>query len=216
MDLYRINQGLSPVPDGDPITRHRTGTVSAVNADGTVNLDLGGIVVSSVSVLAGASVAVGSVVQVLAWAGDLLVLGRANGGGAGVASGILNTTPLTFTNTGFLDLDAVTGGTPGTAVIVTLEMPYTGLAQVVLSARLQNSAVGGITVLGYKVTGATTINSTDNDCLSFNAHAANVGVLRSWVAFPTLNAGTNVIEMQARVSGNTGNIQRTQLGARPW
>lgn len=75
MDTHRLLKGFNPVPDGESSLRHRTGTVSVVNSDGTVNLDLGGIVVPNVSVLNSAGVLAGDVVQVTAWAGDLLILG---------------------------------------------------------------------------------------------------------------------------------------------
>lgn len=76
MDLHRIYEGINPDTDGESPVRHRTGIVSAVNADGTIDLDLGGTVVPGVSVLDGVSVVAGDVVQVAAWAGDLLILGR--------------------------------------------------------------------------------------------------------------------------------------------
>lgn len=77
MDYFRLGEKLNPKPDGESAVRHRTGVVDAVNADGTVDLDLGGVVVPSVSVLDGASIAVADVVQIVAWSGDLLILGRA-------------------------------------------------------------------------------------------------------------------------------------------
>lgn len=77
MDYFRLGEKLNPKPDGESAVRHRTGVVDAVNADGTVDLDLGGIVVPGVSVLNSASIEAASPVQVVAWAGDLLVLGPA-------------------------------------------------------------------------------------------------------------------------------------------
>lgn len=76
MDITRIINDLLPAPDGESPLRHRTGTITVVNSDGTVDLDLGGQTVEDVQVLVGSQVAVGDVVQVAAWSGDLLVLGR--------------------------------------------------------------------------------------------------------------------------------------------
>lgn len=75
-DLTRLEQRLFPAQDGEAAVRHRSGIVNTVNMDGTVDLALGSTVVPSASVLAGAVVENGDVVQVLAWRGDLLVLGR--------------------------------------------------------------------------------------------------------------------------------------------
>lgn len=73
--MTRLHQRLQPKPDGESAVRHRTGVVNAVNPDGTVDLDLGGVVVPDVCTLAGSFVGVGAAVQTLAWAGDMLVIG---------------------------------------------------------------------------------------------------------------------------------------------
>lgn len=75
-DLTRLEQRLFPAQDGEAAVRHRSGTVDTVNPDGTVDLILGAVTVPSASVLSGAVVAPGDVVQVLTWRGDLLVLGQ--------------------------------------------------------------------------------------------------------------------------------------------
>jgi hypothetical protein len=72
----RLFDKMNPKPDGESPIVHRSGVVDAVNADGTVDLELSGVVVEDVAVLSGAVVAVDDVVQVAAWAGDLLVLGK--------------------------------------------------------------------------------------------------------------------------------------------
>lgn len=86
MDYERTLQRLLPKADGESPVRHRTGVISAVNGDGTVDVDLGGEVIGGCSILG--STTVGAVVQVLAWAGDLLVLGSASGAGIGYRQGV--------------------------------------------------------------------------------------------------------------------------------
>jgi len=76
-DYQRIVERLIPKPDGESPVRHRTGEVVAVNGDGTVDLDLSGVTVPDVATIG--STAVGQIVQVLVWAGDLLVLSVTGG-----------------------------------------------------------------------------------------------------------------------------------------
>lgn len=107
MDFTKLQEKLIPKPDGESPVRHRTGTVDAVNANGTVDLDLGGTVVPDVSVLAGSSVTVGQVVQVLVWAGDLLVIGGIGGPGYTLAETVYFTSSGTFTKADYPGLRAI-------------------------------------------------------------------------------------------------------------
>jgi hypothetical protein len=79
MDVTTLLTEMLPAPDGESPVRHRTGTVVTVNANGTADLDLGGVTVDDVAVLRGTALGVGDIVQVAVWAGDLLVLGKAAG-----------------------------------------------------------------------------------------------------------------------------------------
>lgn len=73
--LLPVLQKLVPQKDGEPYTVHRTAVVDAVNTDGTVDLEVSGVVIPDVPVLSGATAPLGAVVSVLAWQGALLVLG---------------------------------------------------------------------------------------------------------------------------------------------
>jgi hypothetical protein len=75
IDYTRLLQKLDPQVDGEDVTRLRKGVVDAVNADGTVDLVISGIVIPGVPVLKSAVVSVDQVVQVLTSRGSLLVLG---------------------------------------------------------------------------------------------------------------------------------------------
>lgn len=97
MDPYRTLQMLLSKTDGESPVRHRSAVVAVVNGDRTVNLTMGGLTVANVSTLGG-FFSVGEVVQVIAWAGDLLVLGV-----AGLSSGfrLLGYTENTADHDGF-------------------------------------------------------------------------------------------------------------------
>jgi hypothetical protein len=73
MDYTRTLNRLEPAPDGESALRHRSAVVTAINSDGTVDIDLSGVAVVGVSSLVFAGI--GEVVQVVAWKGDLLVIG---------------------------------------------------------------------------------------------------------------------------------------------
>jgi hypothetical protein len=76
IDYTRLRKKLIPEPDGEPHIVMRTGTISQVNANGTVDLQMSdGTIVPGVSRLVGAYTPVGAVVQVLSFRGSLLVIG---------------------------------------------------------------------------------------------------------------------------------------------
>jgi len=75
-DLTRLTQRLFPDKDGEGAVRHRAGIVQAIHNNGTVDLLMDSGIVENVSVLAGAVVEPADVVQINAWPGDMLVLGR--------------------------------------------------------------------------------------------------------------------------------------------
>jgi len=74
-DYTRLVRRLTPKADGDPVVRWRVATVETVETDGTVTVNLGDSVVSAY-VLESAVVALGDIVHVAIWEGDLVVLGR--------------------------------------------------------------------------------------------------------------------------------------------
>jgi hypothetical protein len=75
LDFHRLVERLVPQNDAETPIHHRTAIVVSVNSDGTLDIDLGGVTVTA-PILDGAYAEPGDVVQVGAWAGDLLVLGR--------------------------------------------------------------------------------------------------------------------------------------------
>lgn len=75
IDFFKLLEKLAPDTDGEDVTRLRKGVVEALNADGTVDLGLSGIVIPAVPRLDSARVSVGQRVRVLTTRGGLLVLG---------------------------------------------------------------------------------------------------------------------------------------------
>jgi hypothetical protein len=75
IDLSEIRKKIASPADGQDVVRLRVGTISAVNADGTLDVTISGIVVPSVPRLQGSPLAVGEVVQLTSYRGSLMVLG---------------------------------------------------------------------------------------------------------------------------------------------
>jgi hypothetical protein len=116
----------------------------------------------------------------------------------------------TFTNTGFLDLDALTGGAGSiTAVAATVDTDT--LAIVHIGASISNAAAS-FTVVSYRVSGATTTAAADD--WAFNSSAGNF-VSGSKTSTQVLTAGSNTFEAQARVSAGTGTIADVYLVVEP-
>lgn len=117
----------------------------------------------------------------------------------------------TFTNTSYLDLDALTGGsTTLTPVAVTVT---TGTVAVVhMSCQLQHSTVAGRVNLSYRVSGATTTAASDLWAIRFQAASANhVYVLGNTTYQTGMTAGSNTFELQAQTSGATATLLRCWL-----
>ena len=81
IDYTSLLKKLSPDRDGEPHIHLRTGTVAAVNADGTLDITMSsGALIPDVPRLDSAYVAVGTVVQMLVFRGSMLVLGPSSAG----------------------------------------------------------------------------------------------------------------------------------------
>lgn len=86
IDYQKLLDKLLPPADGEDMTRLRTGIVDAVNADGTLDVGISGLVIPSVPRLTNAPMVAGSVVNVLVWRGGLLVIGTSSAGPAGLTT----------------------------------------------------------------------------------------------------------------------------------
>ncbi len=75
IDMTRLREKLIPEPDGDSPLALRTAVVSAVNANGTLDVLLSSTLLQNVPRLASVSVAVGDTVQMIVQLGDKLIIG---------------------------------------------------------------------------------------------------------------------------------------------
>lgn len=103
-DLYRLVNTLWPVAGGEDVLRLRTGKIEALNADGTVDVSVSGVVLEDIKTLASAYpfLAEDSLAYVAQWRGALLVLGSpaVTGTVQSVARGVVGTpTTTTFNGT---------------------------------------------------------------------------------------------------------------------
>jgi hypothetical protein len=120
----------------------------------------------------------------------------------------IDTGNRTFTNTGYLDLDALTGGSGSIgAVAVTVDTDTRAL--VIITATLRNQTAASTALLSYRVSGATTTAASDNHM----RQGLMDGALPSstHISVATLTAGSNTFELQARVTANTGQIGIPQI-----
>jgi hypothetical protein len=116
-----------------------------------------------------------------------------------------------FTNTSFADLDALTGTPLGSAVTATVDIGPTGLALVSFSGVIDTSS--GISLLGFRVSGATTVAASDTTA-AWNESANRITVGRT-VLVGSLNSGSNTFELQARVTAGTGTLVNVYLAVQP-
>jgi hypothetical protein len=108
IDYTRLRKKLIPEPDGEPHIVMRTGTISQVNANGTVDLLMSdGTIVPGVSRLANVAVWVGLVVQILSFRGSLLVLGSSAQSAAGASPGRVATTTRTADSSAVAGVETV-------------------------------------------------------------------------------------------------------------
>lgn len=116
-----------------------------------------------------------------------------------------------FTNTAYADLDALTAAAFTNPVAVTATTGTKALIHI--STTAMNINTSGSCFLAYRVSGASTIASSD-------ANAARADVTgRSGVTIvhteEGLTAGSNTFELQARVTANNGRITNPRITVIP-
>lgn len=121
----------------------------------------------------------------------------------------------TFTNTGFLDLDALTGGA-GSLSAVSVSLTTGTSAVVAVSGNMANSTAGALTILSYRISGATT-QIADNDwaLIVESGNAADAYAVSCVSSQLALTPGVNVFELQAAVNTGTGTLSRPHLVVTP-
>jgi hypothetical protein len=121
----------------------------------------------------------------------------------------------TFTNTGFLDLDALTGGA-GTLPAVAVTVTTGTRVKVTITANISNATLGAVTAVGYRISGTTTAAAADGFTLFYESGAANDQIQASWSSVRAVTAGSNTFELQARVTAGTGFLQRPEIIVEPF
>jgi hypothetical protein len=118
----------------------------------------------------------------------------------------------TFTNTGYLDLDALTGGA-GTIGAVAVTVTTGTRAKVTISGiiRTDNAAASGL--LSFRISGDTTAGADDDYALRTTGTSISQ-MSMVWLA-TGLTPGANTFELQARTTANTGQVFGPQILVEP-
>jgi hypothetical protein len=216
--LSKIKKKLLPAIDGQDVTRLRTGTVVSVNANGSVNITLSGVLVSNVPRLNGEALAAGAVVQILSLRGSLLILGASSNGSARVEA--FDSTNPTFTDTSF--------GTSGTVLGVVFIAPPSGQVEILLEGWLAtfSTGLGVASLMTPQVREGNVINSgtivsapaDQNAGMSLNDRASTfdyrfVTVVTS-VTGLTPGASYNAVFMQ-KTAGTNAAVNRRRIIVTP-
>jgi hypothetical protein len=102
IDYTKLVEKLTPTLDAEDTLRLRVGTVTTVNANGTLDITMSsGILVPGVPKLATAYAPAGSVVQMISFRGSLMAIGATGSGGANgamVKTGTTSTGPSAATS----------------------------------------------------------------------------------------------------------------------
>jgi hypothetical protein len=101
IDFTKLLDRINPEPDGEDFLKLRTGVVSSVNANGTLDVTISGLTIPNLPKLAGVSVPVNAVVQILSLRGSLLVIGAVSGSAGD--SGFIDEVRFTSSDTFFKD-----------------------------------------------------------------------------------------------------------------
>ncbi|HEU4751983.1 MAG TPA: hypothetical protein VFU47_02665 [Armatimonadota bacterium] len=194
IDYTKILKKIVPEKDGETPAHLRTGVVSAVNANGTVDILMSGVTVPGVPRLAEATVQVGATVQILASRGSLLVIGQAMSSGRSAGAGLWTRVQSNTSQTGV--------GTSLTGVLTTPSTTF--LKNRVYEVKSHAGAQGGAgTWVFFAVvrTGSVTIGEGYRFPLTTTA-VFNTGLSGIYFA---VNSSANVTgTIQLQMSASTG------------
>lgn len=140
-------------------------------------------------------------------AGQIFV---ATGANAIAARTISPATVLTAESTGSTTFAALTTAGPTAASVVTGTQ-----ALVIISCQTDNNSAGGVSYMGYDVSGSTTISASDDNSLYFESSAIADQYRASYIDHVTLTAGTNTFTAKYRVSAGTGTFRRREITVIP-
>jgi hypothetical protein len=148
IDYNKLLDKLVPKPDGEDKLRLRTGTVTTVNANGTLDITMSdGVLLPGVNKLATAYAPVGAVVQIVVFRGAMLVIGAVGTSGA---NGAMTKTGSVMTGPG--PIAATSFSTP-----IVFGVTFPGLPSVHVNL---NGGAGATSGWGERVINVTTSGGT--------------------------------------------------------
>jgi len=216
VNLTKLKRKINPDPDGQGIPRLKTGVVSAIASDGTVDITMNGATVADVPVLGSAVLAVGTVVQVLSYRGSMLILGGSNRS-VSVPVSVPGSSADSGTTTSDTYVTSLTGATLATAGAAFIAPP-SGTVYVMCKAAAQNDTVNDFALVDFQVRQGSTINAgtvvratNDNTAGIVKAGVANQQatiVSADVVTGLTPGAAYNVTMAFRRAVGGTASYNR--------
>lgn len=198
IDYTKLLKKLTPDRDGEPNTHLRTAVVSAVNANGTVDILMSGVTVPGVPRLAEATVQVGATVQMLAFRGSLLVIGQAMGSGRSAGAGLWTRVQ---SNTALGSI-----GTTLTAVLTTPSTTFlkNRVYEVRSHAGVSAGTAGALAFFAIVRTGAVTIGEGYRFPCTVVSSVMNAGFNGVYFAVNSSANVTGTIQLQMSMSTGTG------------
>lgn len=198
IDYTKLLKKLSPDRDGEPHLHLRTAVVSAVNANGTVDILMSGVTVPGVPRLADAVVQVGATVQVLAARGSLLVLGQSMGAGHSNGAGLWTRVQANSA------LGSI--GTTLTAVLTTPSTTFlkNRVYEVKSHAGVSAGTAGALAFLVVVRTGAVTIGEGYRFPCTATSAVFNAGFSGIYFGVNSSANVTGTIQLQMSMSTGTG------------
>ncbi len=115
------------------------------------------------------------------------------------------------TSTSFVDLATI-----GFTADVQVTAVTGAQALVLISAKVENDTAGGVTFVGYRVSGATTQTAIEANSLQYESSNANDRARITTHHLTGLTAGTNTFTCQAKVSAGTATISQVRLAVIPF
>lgn len=196
IDYTKLLKKITPDRDGEPHLHLRTAVVSAVNANGTVDILMSGVTIPGVPRLAEATVQVGGTVQILAARGSLLVIGQAMSAGRSAGAGLWTRVQSNSSS-----------GSVGTSLATVLTTPSTTfLKNRVYEVRSHAGAQAGAGTWAFLTvvrTGSVTIGEGYRFPLTTSA-VFRTGFTGVYFAVNSSSNVTGTIQLQLSFSAGTG------------
>ena len=128
----------------------------------------------------------------------------------------VDTAQNTLTTTTYASL-ASAAPAPGFTTEIEVTVTTGTVALVLFKAGLHNDTGGSSTLLSYSVSSATTVAAADTHSIRYEAsNAADIATFGGFDLRTGLTAGSNVFTLEARVTANTGTIEKPEIAVIPF